>query len=276
MDVTWTVKYITEFIGTALLIILGNGAVANVELKGTKGNNSGWVIIALGYGFGVMMPALMFGNVSGNHINPAFTLALAVSGLFDWSHVPQYITAQLLGAMFGQLLVVMTHKPYYLKTENPNAILGSFSTISAVDDGTKESHKAAWINGFLNEFLGSFVLFFGAMALTKNYFGAELVAKLTATTAASQVAPYTTGSLAVAHLGLGFLVMTLVASLGGPTGPGLNPARDLGPRIVHALLPKSVLGEHKGDSKWWYSWVPVIAPILAGIAAVALFKLLYL
>ncbi|VUX20925.1 Glycerol facilitator-aquaporin gla [Streptococcus pasteurianus] len=281
MDVTWTVKYITEFIGTALLIILGNGAVANVELKGTKGNNSGWVIIALGYGFGVMIPALMFGNVSGNHINPAFTLALAVSGLFDWSHVPQYITAQLLGAMFGQLLVVMTHKPYYLKTENPNAILGSFSTISAVDDGTKESHKAAWINGFLNEFLGSFVLFFGAMALTKNYFGAELVAKLTnygydATTAASQVAPYTTGSLAVAHLGLGFLVMTRYASLGGPTGPGLNHARDLGPRIVHALLPKSVLGEHKGDSKWWYSWVPVIAPILAGIAAVALFKLLYL
>ena len=163
-----------------------------------------------------MIPALMFGNVSGNHINPAFTLALAVSGLFDWSHVPQYIIAQLLGAMFGQLLVVMTHKPYYLKTENPNAILGSFSTISAVDDGTKESHKAAWINGFLNEFLGSFVLFFGAMALTKNYFGAELVAKLTAvgydaSTAATQVAPFTTGSLAVAHLGLGFLVMTPVS-----------------------------------------------------------------
>ena len=269
MDFSWTVKYITEFIGTALLIILGNGAVANVELKGTKGNNSGWVIIALGYGFGVMIPALMFGNVSGNHINPAFTLALAVSGLFDWSHVPQYIIAQLLGAMFGQLLVVMTHKPYYLKTENPNAILGSFSTISAVDDGTKESHKAAWINGFLNEFLGSFVLFFGAMALTKNYFGAELVAKLTAvgydaSTAATQVAPFTTGSLAVAHLGLGFLVMTLV------------PARDLGPRIVHALLPKSILGEYKGDSKWWYSWVPVVAPILAGVAAVALFKFLYL
>lgn len=281
MDFSWTVKYITEFIGTALLIILGNGAVANVELKGTKGNNSGWVIIALGYGFGVMIPALMFGNVSGNHINPAFTLALAVSGLFDWSHVLQYITAQLLGAMFGQLLVVMTHKPYYLKTENPNAILGSFSTISAVDDGTKESHKAAWINGFLNEFLGSFVLFFSAMALTKNYFGAELLAKLTAAgydafTAATQVAPFTTGSLAVAHLGLGFLVMTLVASLGGPTGPGLNPARDLGPRIVHALLPKSILGEYKGDSKWWYSWVPVVAPILAGVAAVALFKFLYL
>lgn len=283
MDFSWTVKYITEFIGTALLIILGNGAVANVELKGTKGNHSGWVIIALGYGFGVMIPALMFGNVSGNHINPAFTLALAVSGLFDWSHVPQYIIAQLLGAMFGQLLIVMTHKPYYLKTENPNAILGSFSTISAVDDGTKESHKAAWINGFLNEFLGSFVLFFGAMALTKNYFGSEIVQYATeqgidGTTIQGklQLGSFTNSGLSVAHLALGFLVMTLVASLGGPTGPGLNPARDLGPRIVHALLPKSILGEHKGDSKWWYSWVPVVAPILAGISAVALFKLLYL
>ncbi len=281
MDVTWTVKYITEFIGTALLLILGNGAVANVELKGTKGNNAGWVVIALGYGFGVMIPALMFGNVSGNHINPAFTLGLAAAGLFPWAHVAQYIAAQLLGAMFGQLLVVMTHKPYYLQTENPNAILGSFSTISAVDDGTKSTHKAAWVNGFLNEFLGSFVLFIGAMGLTKNYFGAELLSQLTnygydATTAATQVAPYTTGSLAVAHLGLGFLVMALVASLGGPTGPGLNPARDLGPRIVHHFLPKSVLGNGKGDSKWWYSWVPVLAPILAAVSAVAIFKFLYL
>ena len=281
MDVTWTVKYITEFIATALLIVLGNGAVANVELKGTKGHNTGWLLIALGYGFGVMMPAMMFGNVSGNHINPAFTIALAVSGLFSWSHVLPYIAAQLLGAMFGQLLVVMTHKPYFLKTEDSNAVLGTFSTISALDDGTVDSRKAAWLNGFLNEFAGSFVLFFGALALTKNYFGAELIAKLTsygydATTAASQVAPYTTGSLEVAHLGIGFLVMALVASLGGATGPALNPARDLGPRILHALLPKSVLGQAKGDSKWWYSWVPVVAPILAAICAVALFKFLYL
>lgn len=178
MDVTWTVKYITEFIATALLIILGNGAVANVDLKGTKGNNSGWVIIALGYGFGVMMPALMFGNVSGNHINPAFTLGLAVSGLFPWAHVLPYIVAQVLGAMFGQLVVVGVYSPYFKKTENPNPILGSFSTISALDDGTKESQKASLINGFANEFVGSFVLFFGALALTKNYFGAELVGKL--------------------------------------------------------------------------------------------------
>lgn len=281
MDVTWIVKYITEFLATALLIILGNGAVANVDLKGTKGNNSGWIIIALGYGLAVMMPALMFGNVSGNHINPAFTLGLAVSGLFPWAHVAQYIIAQVLGAIFGQLVVVDVYGPYFRKTENPNPVLGSFSTISALDDGTKASQKASIINGFANEFAGSFVLFFGALALTKNFFGAELVGKLLdagydEVIASQQVAPYVTGSIAVAHIGVGFLVMALVASLGGPTGPALNPARDLGPRLVHHLLPKSVLGQAKGDSKWWYSWVPVVAPILAAIAAVALFKFLYI
>lgn len=281
MDVTWTVKYITEFLATALLIIIGNGTVANVDLKGTKGNNSGWILIAIGYGLAVMMPALMFGNVSGNHINPAFTLGLAVSGLFPWAHVAQYIVAQLLGAMFGQLVVVAVYKPYFLKTENPNHILGSFSTISALDNGTKESRKAATINGFLNEFAGSFVLFFGALALTKHFFGAELVGKIIEqgydkTVAETMVAPYTSGSIAVAHLGIGFLVMALVACVGGPTGPALNPARDLGPRLLHHFLPKTVLGESKSDSKWWYAWVPVVAPIIASVLAIALFKYLYL
>ncbi len=281
MDVTWTVKYITEFLATALLIIIGNGTVANVDLKGTKGNNSGWILIAIGYGLAVMMPALMFGNVSGNHINPAFTLGLAVSGLFPWEHVAQYIVAQLLGAMFGQLVVVAVYKPYFLKTENSNHILGSFSTISALDNGTKESRKAATINGFLNEFAGSFVLFFGALALTKNFFGAELVGKIIEqgydkTVAETMTAPYTSGSIAVAHLGIGFLVMALVACVGGPTGPALNPARDLGPRLLHHFLPKTVLGESKSDSKWWYAWVPVVAPILASVLAIALFKYLYL
>ena len=301
MDFTWAIKYATEFLGTAILIILGNGAVANVELKGTKGHQSGWLVIAVGYGMGVMIPALMFGNVSGNHINPAFTLGLAVSGLFPWGQVVPYIIAQVLGAIFGQALVVAAHRPYYLKTENPNNILGTFSTISNVDQGTKESRFAASVNGFVNEFIGSFVLFFAAMAMTKNYFGAELVAKSQAlinnqvaqataqgqtipqeqVTAAleqakNQVAPFLSPGLAVAHLALGFLVMALVTSLGGPTGPGLNPARDLGPRLLHAVLPKSILGEHKGDSKWWYAWVPVVAPIAAGIAAVWLFKFLYM
>ena len=289
MDFTWAIKYATEFLATALLIILGNGAVANVELKGTKGHQSGWLVIAVGYGMGVMIPALMFGNVSGNHINPAFTLGLAVSGLFPWAQVAPYILAQVLGAIFGQALVVATHRPYYLKTENPNNILGTFSTISSLDNGTKESHFAATVNGFVNEFVGSFVLFFAALGMTKNFFGSEVLQymKQMASQAGqnvdfsdlaikAQVAPHTASGLSVAHLALGFLVMALVTSLGGPTGPALNPARDLGPRLLHAFLPKSVLGEHKGDSKWWYSWVPVVAPIAAAIAAVAIFKFLYL
>ena len=289
MDFTWALKYATEFLGTAILIILGNGAVANVELKGTKGHQSGWIVIAVGYGMGVMIPALMFGNVSGNHINPAFTLGLAISGLFPWAQVAPYIIAQVLGAIFGQALVVATHRPYYLKTENPNNILGTFSTISSLDNGTKESHFAATVNGFVNEFVGSFVLFFAALGMTKNFFGSEVLQymKQMASQAGqnvdfsdlaikAQVAPHTASGLGIAHLALGFLVMALVTSLGGPTGPALNPARDLGPRLLHAFLPKSVLGEHKGDSKWWYSWVPVVAPIAAAIAAVAVFKFLYL
>ena len=289
MDFTWAIKYATEFLGTAILIILGNGAVANVELKGTKGHQSGWLVIAVGYGMGVMIPALMFGNVSGNHINPAFTLGLAISGLFPWAQVAPYIIAQVLGAIFGQALVVATHRPYYLKTENPNNILGTFSTISSLDNGTKESCFAATVNGFVNEFVGSFVLFFAALGMTKNFFGSEVLQymKQMASQAGqnvdfsdlaikAQVAPHTASGLSVAHLALGFLVMALVTSLGGPTGPALNPARDLGPRLLHAFLPKSVLDEHKGDSKWWYSWVPVVAPIAAAIAAVAIFKFLYL
>lgn len=289
MDYSWTVKYLTEFIGTALLLILGNGAVANVELKGTKAFGQSWLIIAWGYGLGVMLPAVALGNVTAQ-INPAFTLGLAASGFFPWAQVPFYILAQLLGAMFGQLIVVMVYRPYYLKTENPNAILGTFSTIDNVDDGTITTHTGALVNGFLNEFVGSFVLFFGAMGLTKLYRGVESInwmtnyasqqgADVTSADVTGQIAVSVSGaasSAAISHVVLGFLVLVLVASLGGPTGPGLNPARDLGPRILHSLLPKSILGENKGDSKWWYSWVPVTAPILAALAAVALFKIMYL
>lgn len=289
MDVSWTIKYLTEFMATALLIMIGNGAVANVELKGTKGYKTGWLLIALGYGLGVMLPAMMFGNVSGNHINPAFTLGLAVSGVFPWAHVAPYIIAQLLGATFGQFIVVLVHMPYYQQTTEPNNILGTFGTIAAVDDGSKESRKPSWINGFLNEFFGSFILFFGAKALTGNYFGSELAAK-TIKEASEQgynltseqieqiktgVVQYVNGSQTTAHLALGFLVMALVAAFGSATGPALNPARDLAPRFLHWLLPQSILGSHKGDSKWWYAWVPVVAPILAAIAAVALYQALY-
>lgn len=243
MDYSLTTRLIAEFFGTALLIVLGNGAVANVDLKGTKGYGSDWMLIAVGYGCGVMMPAMIFGGISGNHINPAFTIALAISGLFPWSNVLPYILVQFLGAMAGQLVVVACYKPYYDQTDNSLHVLGTFSSINSV--GSK-------FNGFVNEFFGSFVLFFGALGITK--------------------APFFQDNLGTAHLALGFLVWTLVASLGGPTGPALNPARDLGPRIMHALLPL----KNKGNSQWGYSWVPVVAPILAGIIAVATYKALFM
>lgn len=239
MDYTLTVRLIAEFIGTAIMVALGNGSVANVELKGTKGNGSDWLLIAVGYGAGVMIPAMVIGGISGNHINPAFTIGLAVAGMFPWAEVAPYLLMQFGGAIFGQLVVVAAYKPHYDITENPHAILGTFSTISA---------SKSQFNGFINEFIGSFILFFSALGITK--------------------APFFQDNLGTAHMALGFLVATLVASFGGPTGPALNPARDLGPRLVHALLPL----KHKGDSDWGYAWVPVIAPIAAGITAIALYK----
>ena len=234
-----TVRLAAEFIGTAIMVALGNGSVANVDLKGTKGNGSDWMLIAVGYGAGVMIPAMIIGGISGNHINPAFTIGLAMSGMFPWQEVLPYLLAQFAGAIFGQAMVVAAYKPHYDLTTNPQHILGTFATISATKSKT---------NGFINEFIGSFILFFAALGITK--------------------APFFQNNLGTAHMALGFLVATLVASFGGPSGPALNPARDLGPRLLHQLLPL----KHKGSSDWGYSWVPVLAPILAGILAIALYK----
>ena len=156
MDFSLIARLAAEFIGTAIMIILGNGAVANVDLKGTKGNGSDWMLIAVGYGAGVMIPALLFGSISGNHINPAFTIGLATAGLFPWAEVAPYIAAQMLGAIAGQLVVIAAYKPHYDLTTESNKILGTFSTIDATG-----SH----LNGFINEFIGSFILFFSALGI---------------------------------------------------------------------------------------------------------------
>lgn len=185
----------------------------------------------------------MFGNVSGNHINPAFTLGLAINGMFPWSNVIPYLAAQFAGAIVGQLIVVWCYKPYYNQTENPEAILGTFSTIDAAH---------SYRDGFVNEFVGTFILVFGALAMTKNIAFEQ--------------------NIALANFSVGFLVATLVISMGGATGPALNPVRDLGPRLVHALYPI----KNKGDSHWDYSWVPVVAPILAGILAVFVYKSIFI
>lgn len=241
MEYDLPVRVACEFIGTAILIIIGNGTVANVHLKGAKGYAGGWSLIAMGYGFGVMIPALAFGGVSGAQINPAFTLGLATWGLFPWSEVPWYIAAQFLGAIAGQLAIVAVHKPLYDLTEDPTDILATFSTDNAVQSR---------LNGFANELLGSVVLFSCALAIVRS--------------------PLTVNEPAVAHMAIGFLIWGLVAGLGGSTGPALNPARDLGPRIVHQVLPL----RHKGGSDWRYSWVPVVAPILGGLIGVGCWKVL--
>lgn len=229
------VRLTCELIGTAILIVLGNGSVANVHLTGSKGYRGGWSLIAMGYGFGVMIPVLMFGGISGAHINPAMTLGQAVAGMFPWSLVLAYIGAQLAGAILGQLAIVATHKPYYDLTTDPEDILATFATVNAA---------RSRLNGFANELLGTFVLVFAALAIIRS--------------------PVTAAEPGVAHLAIGFLVWALVVGLGGPTGPALNPARDLGPRLVHALLPL----RNKGGSDWRYSWVPVAAPTLGGALGV--------
>ena len=169
-------------------MIFGNGSVANVELKNTKGHHAGWLNIAMGYGFGVMFPVMMFGGVSGAHINPAMTLAQAINGLFPWSEVLPYIIAQLLGAVLGQFIVYLTYYPHYQETEDADAILGTFCTTDA--DNKK-------VNYFLNEMFGTLVLVFGALCCLSL--------------------PWGKADRAASSIVVGFIVWGLVTSMGGPT-----------------------------------------------------------
>ena len=230
------VRCMAELIGTAVMVALGNGSVANVELKGTKGYHGGWILIGFGYGICVMIPALMFATISGAQINPAMTVAMAATGNFPWQEVMPYIFAQTVGAIVGQLVLVLAYKPYYDRTTDAEAILGTFSTIDAAN---------SQLNGFINEFVGTFLLVLGAVSMT-----------------ADKIDPRAD------FIGLGFLVMCLVISFGGPTGPALNPARDIGPRLLHAVWPFP----HKGSSQFAYSWVPIVAPTAGAIAAAVLYQ----
>ena len=247
MSGSWMMRYVAEFFGTAILVILGNGAVANSFLKDTTGNgsdgqsNGGWNFIAWGFGFGVMLPAMLFGSISGNHINPAITIGEAACGIFPWAHVIPYIVCQMLGAILGQLLVVAIYWIYFKKTTNePNVILSCFST------GDTLNSKS---NGFITEFIDTAILGFVAMGLYRGMFFKQ--------------------SIDIANIGIGLIITALVMAGGGPTGPALNPTRDLGPRLVHAILPIP----NKGDSNWAYSWVPVVAPILGCILGIWLYKI---
>lgn len=239
MEYSLFTKLMAEFIGTAILMIFGNGAVANVELKNTKGHKAGWLNIAMGYGFGVMFPVLMFGGVSGAQINPAMTIAQAVNGMFPWSQVLPYIIAQLLGAGVGQLIVYITYYPHYKETEDAEAILATFCTTDAYNRRS---------NYFVNEFFGTMILVLGALCCLELQWGSS--------------------NYAAASIVVGFIVWGLVTSMGGPTGPGLNPARDLMPRVLHSILPIP----HKGSSRWNEAWIPVVAPIFGAIIGAWIFK----
>jgi glycerol uptake facilitator protein len=220
-----------EFIGTAILILFGGGVCANVSLKDTKGNNSGWVVIAFGWGLAVFVAAFIAMPFSGAHLNPAVTIGLAIAGGFKGSIVG-YCIAQLLGAMLGACLVYVMYKPHFDVETNPDAKLGVFCTGPAIK---------AIFNNFMSEVIGTFVLIFGILMVS----GAEIA-----------------GPLPVA-----LVIVAIGMSLGGTTGYAINPARDLGPRLAHFLLP--IKG--KRDSNWGYAWVPVVAPVVGSALAALLY-----
>ena len=238
------IAYIFEFIGTAMLILIGNGIVANIVLKGTKGSDSGWTGISLAWGIAVFIGVFMSADVSGAHLNPAVSIGLATAGKFSWALVPGYIIAQVLGAMMGNLLVWLTYKKQYEATEDTGSILATFSTSPAI--------KSPFWN-LVTEIIGAFALVFGVFYIAGGAMGENAVSL---------------GSLDALPVAL--LVMGIGFGLGGPTGYAINPARDFGPRLLHSILPI----KNKGKSDWGYAWVPIVGPIIGGVLAALLYKLI--
>ncbi|MFC4560787.1 MIP/aquaporin family protein [Nocardiopsis mangrovi] len=244
-------EYLAEFVGTAILILLGGGVVAGVTLAKSKANNGGWIVITLGWGMAVAMAVYVTGQYSGAHLNPAITLALASTGDFELALVPGYIAAQIAGAFAGAVLVYLAYLPHWKETDDAATKLGVFSTIPAVRNIPAN---------FLTEVIGTFLLVFGVLGINANMNpigeGSTDLAAL-----------FGTG---FAPLLIGLLVTAIGLSLGGPTGYAINPARDLGPRLAHLVLP--IPG--KGGSDWSYAWVPVVAPIVGGVLAAQVFGLI--
>ncbi|RPI24510.1 MAG: aquaporin family protein [Acidobacteria bacterium] len=243
--------YLAEFIGTALLVLFGDGVVAGVVLNKSKAQNAGWMVITTGWGLGVVVSLYAIGRISGGHINPAFTIAAASVGAFPWSQVPGYVAAQLLGAFVGGVLVWLAYLPHWGETSDPNLKLGVFCTIPAV--------RRLGANA-LTEFIGTFVLVFGVLAIADHAQSLRNISNLDLSLVYSQ---------GIQPLLVGILVWGIGLSLGGPTGYAINPARDLAPRLAHALLP---IDGPKRDSDWGYAWVPALVPIIAGIAAAWTYK----
>jgi glycerol uptake facilitator protein len=226
---------LAEAVGTMILILLGDGVVANVVLDRTKGHNSGWIVITMGWAVAVTIAVYAVGRISGAHLNPAVTIALATIGSFPWAQVPGYVAAQMIGAILGATLVWLMYLPHWGVTKDPGSKLAVFATGPAI------RNTAANVIG---ELIGTAVLVFGILAIAAN---AQTLSK------PGDVDLSFVFSRGLQPLLVGVLILGIGLSLGGPTGYAINPARDLGPRIMHAILP--IAG--KGGSDWEYSWVPV-------------------
>jgi len=242
---------LAEAIGTMILVLLGDGVVANVVLARTKGNNSGWIVITMGWGVAVALAVYAVGRISGAHLNPAVTIALATMGSFPWPQVPGYIAAQMVGGFLGAVLVWLAYLPHWGATADPASKLGVFSTGPAIRS------TAANV---ICEFIGTAVLLFGVLAIGANAQGWSKPGDVDLSLVFSR---------GLQPLLVGVLILGIGLSLGGPTGYALNPARDLGPRLAHAVLP--IPG--KGSSDWQYAWIPIVGPVLGGIAGAGLYAL---
>ena len=244
------ISYTAEAFGTAMLILLGDGVVANVLLARSKGESSGWIVITVGWGVAVMVAVYAVGRLSGAHLNPAVTLALASMGAFSWADVPGYIGAQMVGAFAGAVLVWLMYLPHWPVTQDANLKLAVFCTGPAI-------RKPA--ANFLAETIATAAFVFAILGIGAN---AQTLAK------PGDIDLSVVFSNGLQPLLVGALVLGVGLSLGGPTGYAINPARDLGPRIAHFVLP--IAG--KRDSDWGYAWVPIVAPIAGGVIGAQLFK----
>jgi glycerol uptake facilitator protein len=247
--------YIAEFVGTALLILLGNGVVANVLLPKTKGYGAGWIVIAFGWGMAVFVAVWCVGEISGAHINPAVTVGLATAGKFPWDNAAGYVAAQLLGAVVGAGLVFAFYREHYAASDDADAKLGTFATAPAIRH---------YPSNLFSEVVGTLVLVLAALLAV------DPSIKMDPGTAAAERSGLTIGLGTLGALPVGLLVLSIGLSLGGTTGYAINPARDLGPRIAHTILP--VPG--KRDSDWSYAWIPVVGPLLGAVIAVLIWSVL--
>lgn len=228
----------SEFLGTMILVLLGDGVCAAVNLKKSKAEASDWIVIAFGWGMGVTIAVYVAGYMGPAYLNPAVTIAMALTGSFEWRMVVAFIVAQVLGAIVGAVLVWLTYLPHWQVTEDQDAILGTFATVPAIRN---------YLANIITEVIGTFVLVLGLLSFSQHNFTEGL------------------------HpLVVGALILSIGLSLGGPTGYGVNPARDFGPRLVHQLLPIST----KGDSDWAYAWVPIVGPVIGAAVASGVYRMM--